>query len=409
MLRTRGRLRAGMPFTFLKSTVVVLGRLPPALAANASEEKPAAGKGISKTLGCSGKRTGCLSGIHLVALVAVAICAMGLSAPQLPSALLSQETVPLPINSFTPSMILMTPDVFTATPSVLDNGFRLQVRTEWVRLETSVWDRREKKIILGLEKADFELLEDGQVQSVLTCLVGATPFHLVLLIDTSASTTPFIKTLRQAAVQFVKVISPADRVAIVTFNAGVVLLQPFTNDREKAIKAIRTITPGGNTALYDAVLASMRLLESVKGKKAIVLFSDGGENRLSNPNYGSKATFAVLHKALLKSECLVYPVLLTPPGPSASRRITFAQAQQELQRVADDSGARMYTARKSADLSETYSQIALDLRLIYTLAYQRQVGAPSRDWHELKVQVRNQPDFRIHARKGFFSGETAAE
>ncbi len=198
---------------------------------------------------------------------------------------------------------------------VLKNGYKVSVGTEWVQLQTSIWNPQKNCAVLGLTKEDFELFEDGQRRQVDLCFASETPFHLVLLLDVSASTTPFIKTLRKAATHFLDVLRPADRVAVIAFNSKVTVLQSFTADRQKAKEAIRATTPEGNTALYDALVTSLQLLQSVKGRKAIVLSSDGADNRLSDPQYGSKATFDELHMKVLNADSLIYSVFLRPTDP----------------------------------------------------------------------------------------------
>ncbi len=116
---------------------------------------------------------------------------------------------------------------------VLDTGFRLKVEADWVYVNTSVRDSQNRTNMLGLGKEDFLLYEDQVLQPVGSCTPAETSFNLLLLMDVSASTSPFIHILRDSALRFARQLSPTDRIAIMTFSSASRLILPFTNDRAR--------------------------------------------------------------------------------------------------------------------------------------------------------------------------------
>ena len=286
-------------------------------------------------------------------------------------------------------------------PNVLDTGFRLKVEADWVYVNTSVRDSQNRTNMLGLGKEDFLLYEDQVLQPVGSCTPAETSFNLLLLMDVSASTSPFIHILRDSALRFARQLSPTDRIAIMTFSSGSRLILPFTNDRARLKSALRFVTPEGATAFYDALMAAVRTVGRTTGRKAIVVFSDGVDNQLLNPRDGSETTFSELLDVARESDCLVYSIFLPPTDEAEATHPAVLKAQQQMQTLSSETGAKMYTLRKVEELSTNYSEIAQDLRFIYTLAYAPSPSAPP-GWRTLRVEVKGHPELSVRARAGYF-------
>ncbi len=286
-------------------------------------------------------------------------------------------------------------------PNILDTGFRLKVEADWVYVNASVRDSHNRSNMLGLGKQDFLLYEDQVIQPVGSCTPAETPFNLLLLMDVSASTSPFIRILRDSALEFARQLSPTDRIAIMTFSSGSRLVLPFTNDRARLKSALRFVTPEGETAFYDALMAAVRTLGRTTGRKAIVVFSDGVDNQLLNPRDGSETTFPELLDVARESDCLVYSIFLPPAVEGKATHPAVLKAQQQMQMLSSETGAKMYTLRKVEELSANYSEIAQELRFIYTLAYAPSPSAAP-GWRTLKVEVKGHPELSVRARTGYF-------
>jgi len=123
-----------------------------------------------------------------------------------------------------------------------------------------------------------------------------------LMLDTSASTQEKLPRIQRAAKTFLEQLQPADRVKIISFDDRVYDLSQFTNDRAELRKAIDSTKPGEGTKLYDAVKFALNDLSRVKGRKAIVIFTDGVDWRSDSTGYDDNI------RQLEESSVIVYPI-----------------------------------------------------------------------------------------------------
>jgi len=281
-------------------------------------------------------------------------------------------------------------------------GFPVKIRADWVYVNATVWDSRKQASVSNLCKEDFILYEDGEARSIDACLSGESPFYLLLLLDVSASTRLFIHLIREAAIRFSDQLRPNDRLAIMTFDSHTRTVQPFTSDREQIKAAVRGIQSRETTALYDATLAALREFNGIEGRKTIVIFSDGADNQLLDPTKGSKATFGQVRQAVREADCLVYTVLLLPVEPDERLDPIRYRAKQQLQELAEETGGRIFSPRKARDLASVYSEIASDLRHVYTLTF-APAARRSPGWHDLRVEVKGRSRFATRYRQGYLS------
>ncbi|MGH9938239.1 MAG: VWA domain-containing protein [Blastocatellia bacterium] len=153
-----------------------------------------------------------------------------------------------------------------------------------------------------LTKEEFTIHEDGVRQEIEFFATVRTPFHVALMLDTSASTQEKLPRIQRAAKTFLEQLQPADRVKIISFDDGVYDLSQFTNDRAELRKAIDSTRPGQGTKLYDAVKFALNDLSRVKGRKAIVIFTDGVDWRSDSTTYDDNI------RQLEESSVIVYPI-----------------------------------------------------------------------------------------------------
>ncbi len=179
---------------------------------------------------------------------------------------------------------------------------------EAIRIDTTlvtvpvIASTRNDVYVHDLRQAEFSLYEDGVKQEIVFFATIKTPFHVVLMLDTSASTQEKLKHIQRAAVAFINQLQMADRVKIISFDDEVRQLSDFTNDRAELRRAIEAIRPGQGTRLYDAVRLAMADLAQVKGRKAIVLFTDGVDW------YSNDATYDSNLREIEESGIIVYPI-----------------------------------------------------------------------------------------------------
>ena len=161
---------------------------------------------------------------------------------------------------------------------------------------------RDGRYIPDMRREEFTLHEDGVKQEIVFFATVNEPFHVVLMLDTSASTQEKLGQIKSAAWAFVEQLKPADRVKVISFDDQVHDLCEFTNDRAELARAIDRTRPGQGTKLYDAVALALREMRPVQGRKAIVLFTDGADMRSDLARYEDNIN------DVEESGVIVYPI-----------------------------------------------------------------------------------------------------
>lgn len=156
--------------------------------------------------------------------------------------------------------------------------------------------------IPDMRKDELSLSEDGVKQDIVFFATVDEPFQVILMLDTSASTQDKLAQIQRAAIAFVEELKPDDRVKVIAFDDDIRDLNDFTSDRAALRIAIRRTKPGKGTRLYDAVRLAIQNLEYEKGRKALVLFTDGVDW------HSNSATYEDNLRTLEESEIIVYPI-----------------------------------------------------------------------------------------------------
>ena len=197
---------------------------------------------------------------------------------------------------------------------------------EVVKVETNlvsmpvVVTTRGGEYVADMRKEEFSVFEDGAEQQVAFFATITQPFHVVLLLDTSGSTEEKIGLIRRSAGAFVGELQRADRVRVISFDDEVrVLNTEFTGDQAEMRRAIDSIRPGKGTRLYDAMQLAFNLLKPVRGRKAVVIFTDGVDYRSHEYNYANNI------RALEESDVIVYPIRYETRAET--ERLARAQAE----------------------------------------------------------------------------------
>src|SRR5687767_5124277 len=150
----------------------------------------------------------------------------------------------------------------------------LKIETDLVLVPVIATDRN-GLYIPDLTKNDFSISEDGVQQEIAFFATISVPFHVVLMLDTSASAEAKLGMIQQAAVAFVEQLQSRDRVKVISFDDQVRELNDFTSDRAALKAAIYRTRSGQGTKLYDAFALALSSLGRIQGRKAIVIFTDG--------------------------------------------------------------------------------------------------------------------------------------
>lgn len=153
-----------------------------------------------------------------------------------------------------------------------------------------------------LSKTEFGVEEDGVKQDVSFFATVTEPFHVVLMLDTSASTREKLRLIRAAAISFIDQLQTGDKVKVISFDDQVRDHNEFTGDRSLLRSAINRTEPGQGTKVYDAFELALNSIRTIQGRKAIVLFSDGVDW------YSDNASFDGTLRNLEEEGVIVYPI-----------------------------------------------------------------------------------------------------
>ena len=107
------------------------------------------------------------------------------------------------------------------------------------------------------------------------------PLATMLVVDISGSMNHGSKldAAKQAAEAYVDQARPSDQIGLLTFNTEIEYEEPLTKDRREVVSAVRGLVAQDDTAMYDALAEAIDLLEPVEGRKAVIMLTDGLDNR----------------------------------------------------------------------------------------------------------------------------------
>lgn len=252
-----------------------------------------------------------------------------------------------------------------------------------VEVYASVTDGR-GAAISGLKQTDFELRENGELQTIANFAAGDVPLSVALALDRSFSMTGTRLSLaKSAAHAFLAELRPQDEAMVLAVGSQVDVAAPLSNDRAAQREALNRLDAFGTTGLHDAIIRAIDDVQPAKGRRALVLLSDG------NDRYSQATTADALDRAR-RADVMIFPVAL-----GATRPPLFAE-------LATLTGGRSYHARDGAALADTLRTIARELRQQYLLGYTptRTPVPGSNEWRSITVTV-NRPDAQVRARDGY--------
>ncbi len=238
--------------------------------------------------------------------------------------------------------------------------------------------------ITGLSQADFELHEDGVLQTISNFAAGNFPLSAAVAIDRSFSVAATrLSAAKSAAQAFLGELRPSDEAMIIAVGSQVEVVAPLSTDRSAQRDAVNRLDTFGTTGLYDAIIDAIGDVQPAKGRRALIILSDG------NDRYSEASGSDALERAR-RSDVMIFPVAI-----GATRPPLFAE-------LAALTGGRSFYVRDGAGLEETLRGIAHELRQQYLLGYTplRAPAPGSNEWRSITVTVKR-PGAKVRARDGY--------
>jgi len=251
----------------------------------------------------------------------------------------------------------------------------------------------------GLKKENFILKEDDRDQTIKVFdRESALPLSIALEIDTSLSTRQDLPLEQASAKRFAhQILRPIDALAVYAFSESVRdATHGYTSDLKHIDESIDHIRVGAATALYDAIYLASRALDPRKGRKVIVLITDGGDT-VSQVDYKEAV------RAAEEAEALVYSIIVVPIESSAGRE---TGGEHALIQLSEDTGGKYYYAKSVSQLDEAFQRISDELRTQYLLAYYPSQHASFSQFRRIEVKITGAPDsdtYKVRHRAGYYT------
>jgi Ca-activated chloride channel family protein len=239
--------------------------------------------------------------------------------------------------------------------------------------------------IRGLSQRDFEILEDGQPQAIAAFTAGDFPLTAALALDNSFSMAgPPLATVKSAARSFLQALRPEDQAVVIGIGSRVSVLVAAESARPDQLAAVDGLSAWGTTALHDAIIAAIEAVDGARGRRALVILSDGDDKY-------SDATAADALARARRANVMVYPIAIGRTRPPL-----FAE-------IATLTGGRSFHARETKGLDETLRTVAAQLREQYLIGYSpsRPPTAGANEWRSITVRVKR-PGVTVRARDGYY-------
>ncbi len=254
--------------------------------------------------------------------------------------------------------------------------------------------------ITNLTKGNFQIFEDDVEQEITHFSQDDAPVSVALVFDASGSMQNKIRKSSEAAAAFFKTSNAEDEFLLIEFNERPKLAFSFTSDSDEIYKKIARTRPFGRTSLLDAIhMASVQMKNAHNLRKAIVILSDGGDNR-------SRYTSSEIKNTLLESDVQVYAMGIFDPDESRKRTPEELNGPHLLEELAEQTGGRLYSVDRLDDLPLISTRIGNELRSQYLLGYSSTNSARDGKYRHVKVKLvapLDMPNLRAYYRHGYYA------
>jgi len=272
----------------------------------------------------------------------------------------------------------------------------ITVDVDLVLVPVSVTDAM-NRMVTGLEKNYFVLLDNGQRQEIKYFSSEDAPISLGVIFDVSGSMEGKIKQAQDAVGEFFKTANPEDEFFLITFSDAPEVLADFTRSVGDIQSKLVFARPKGSTALLDAIYLGISKMRRAKyQRKALLIISDGGDNH-------SRYTEGEIKSLVREADVEIYALGMFSSAP---RMPEEQEGPELLSQVAEVTGGRMFTIDNPNQLGSAATKIGAELRNQYVLGYRPSNSAHDGKWRRIKVKLqppKGLPPLSVYARTGYYA------
>ncbi len=217
--------------------------------------------------------------------------------------------------------------------------------------------------VTHLTRENFRIYEDGVEQKITHFAKDDAPISIGVVFDSSGSMQNKMQKSLEAAQTFFKTANREDEFFLVDFNERPKLTVPFTPNSDDVYRRIKGTRPFGRTALFDAIDLAIRQMKRAKNaRKALVILSDGGDNR-------SRMTFSAVKHLLQEADVQMYSMGIFDVSDSPKRPKEEQEGPRLLDELTELTGGRNYRVDNLNDLPDISDRIGRQLRSQYLIGY----------------------------------------
>ena len=280
--------------------------------------------------------------------------------------------------------------------SVPSHASLMKVESNLVLVPVTVTDGL-NRVITGLGRENFQVLEDHQVQNIEHFSSQDEPVSIGIIFDTSTSMGDKIEWARDAVKTLVSSANPQDEFFLVSFADNPEVRVDFTSSVEKIDNQLFFLAPKGRTALLDAVYLGLSKMHDARyGRKALVIISDGGDNH-------SRYTESEVRSLAKEADVLIYAAGIYDQYFSS---VEERNGPLLLNDLAGLTGAQSFTVDSPSELPLIAKTIGNQLRNQYVIGYRPSKKAGSSIWKKIKVRLlrlpKGTPHLGIFAKSGYY-------
>ena len=259
-----------------------------------------------------------------------------------------------------------------------DKQSTLKIDVELVLVNATVTDSL-NRYVSGLEGEHFQIWEDSVEQKIEYFSAEDVPVSVGIIFDVSGSMKDKITTARQAATTFVKSGNPEDEYFIVSFANRPEVAADFTTDITKLQSKLIMTQAKGMTAMYDSVYLGLeKLKDGTNPKKALLLITDGEDNR-------SRYTFQNVKEFVKEQDVQIYGIGIVDDWNSQLGAGKTGRAMVE--ELAEITGGRAFFPDSVYDLEDICTKIAVELKNQYVIGYHSTNEAKNGKWRKLRMKI----------------------
>ena len=259
--------------------------------------------------------------------------------------------------------------------------------------------QRDRRPLVGLKPADFELLDNGVSQEISDVSYERLPIDVTLLLDVSASVTgSTLDELGRALRQVRADLLPADRLRLLIFNMSVRRLVDFSQPSSNIDQALASVRGAGSSAVFDSLAVALSSFDAPGRRRLVVLFSDGQDS-------SSISDVETLLEVVKRSTPTV-AIILGSPNPErpasilrTSSSVSSSSVGALSDRIAAETGGIVAPLKPGENLTSKFRRMLEEFRSSYVLYFTPR-GVERTGTHTLEVRVKR-PGVDVRARRGY--------